>query len=106
MKEVILNDINDFEKAVMKMEVDVRYMLPKHYPYESISIDIERDINMNHSGYSWWMNSNYNVSGHVHSAYPMKDSQYIKVFKTINGAKRNLIKRYKDYFERYNKKDN
>lgn len=42
--------------------------------------------------YSW---KNRGVVGYVH---PLRSSNYVQTFKTLNGAKRNFIKRYKDIY--------
>lgn len=45
-------------------------------------------------GFSWSMERSWENTRNVGYVFPMKGSQYIKMFKTLNGAKSNLIKNY------------
>lgn len=45
-------------------------------------------------GYIWVGELSYKNSGRSGWIYPMKDANYVKYFKTINGMKRNFLKRY------------
>jgi len=45
------------------------------------------------------MEYNYYVSGSVGYIHPLSGSNNVTHFKTEIGAKRNIIKRYKDYFD-------
>jgi hypothetical protein len=59
---------------------------------EHVSFDLD-------SGeYSWIAKISFKNTGNVGYEHPMKNSNYVKTFKTLAGAKRNFLKRWnKDY---------
>lgn len=89
-----------FEKLIMDLDVNVTLDLEK---YGKRLKDVRFDsINVGIHGlhYSWSATISYKNSGMVGYDYPMKNVNYIKTFATINGAKRNFIKRYKEQYEK------
>jgi hypothetical protein len=48
--------------------------------------------------YCWCAQYSYKNRGLVGYVHPLKSSNYVQTFKTLNGAKRNFIKRYKDIY--------
>jgi hypothetical protein len=98
MTEVNVDKIDDFKKFVEAMEVNVRYLLPDNFRYKWVKIDKGKEYYSGEIQYSWSMEYNYKTSGCVGYIYPMSGTQRVTQFKTENGAKRNFIKKYNDYF--------
>ena len=74
----IIKDTKKFYEFIIYCEVGISYRTPG-WGYESFQIDKHNDE------YNWAI---YNK---IHGIYPMKDSHYIKMFKTELGAKKALI---------------
>lgn len=50
--------------------------------------------------YSWSAEYSFKNIGCVGYVYPLRSSNYVQTFKTLKGAKRNFIKRYKNTYEK------
>jgi len=78
----------DYEKIktqIMELEIDIKLPLPFSWPYEYLTID--KEIEQGEVMYTWSLKRREG-GGHL---YPSQNINYIKVFKTIKGAKRNVI---------------
>lgn len=69
-----------FESTVMNAELN------ENYEFRGIMFI----INSENGEYCW----SAKRSGRISWSYPMKNSQYVKKFKTLNGVKRSLIKHF------------
>lgn len=82
------NNGPDKEKLVERiMEVWIREIVDLstlHDHFTEVSFTYNR-----HEGYSWIARTKYGVN----LVFPSQSSQEIKTFKTLNGAKRNFIRR-------------
>lgn len=102
MEEIIVKEVGDFKSFVESMNVNVKYLLPKNLRYKWVKIEQGKDYITGETEYGWAMEYNYRMAGSVGYIYPMAGGDKVKSFKTSNGAKRNLIKRYQDYFNSNN----
>jgi len=88
-----------FKAKVMEAEVNKTFQIAEDFPFCSFIIDdANKDDPDNEGAFSWTADHNYNVSKNVGYVMPLKSSNYIKVFKTVAGAKRNLIKYFSYLF--------
>lgn len=54
------------------------------------------------NGYSFTAKHSYETSGNTRVEFPMKSAQTVKFFKTLEGVKKNFIKKFEDMFnEKY-----
>ncbi len=99
MTEIKIDHIDNFEVFVNTMELNTRYMLPDACRYKWVKIEKNPHHYTKEIEYSWTMEYNYRVAGCTGYIFPMKDSNYVKKFKTESGARRNFYKKYVDIFE-------
>ncbi len=87
-------NINDKIKEIWEAKINVKIDLKN---IEAVFLDdVEFDQNSNDSIYRE-SRGLYSWSAHYdnwRNVFPMKDANYVKEFKTLNGAKRNFIKSY------------
>lgn len=72
----------NYAEQIMRAEINQKVLLP--YPYDEVIFDYTNGL-----GYSWMAGSGF---PHI---FPMKNSRDVKFFRTLTGAKRNLIRKAK-----------
>jgi len=97
--EVKIDKIDNFQKFVESMEVNIKYWLPANFRYKWIRIEQGTDYFSEEEYFSWAMEYNYDVAGTSGYIYPLKGWNTVKRFKTKKGATKNFYKAYADYFE-------
>ena len=85
--------MNDIDK-VLNSKVNEEMFLDNSFIYK-VKFEIETLLTepkyKNGTYYSW---TAYSQSQKWRCFFPMKDTNYVKFFKTLNGAKRNFIRTY------------
>ena len=71
-------------REILEAELEKEILLPENSYYFKVRFTHDS------SGYSWVA---YGGTERWRAYYPMKDGNYVKFFKTLNGAKRNFIKK-------------
>lgn len=83
-RTAIMTDKNIVITAIMALPLNTQLEL-NHYAFRSIEFDITD------GEYCWCARTHYNYGGGL--TFPMKSTHLVRTFKTLNGAKRNFIKR-------------
>jgi hypothetical protein len=106
MDIIQIDKIEDFKKFIESINVNTIYVLPPIFRYRWIKIEKANEYFSKEIYFSWTMEYNYSISGAVGYIYPLSSNSKVAHFKTEGGAKRNLLKRYKDYFDSKIQKNN
>jgi hypothetical protein len=78
----------EFIKKVEAAKLDEVFQIADGFPYKNFSFD-----NIDEDGeFSWAAERDYQVTGSVGYIFPMRTTQLVKTFKTMAGAKKNMIK--------------
>jgi hypothetical protein len=92
--DIDLSTYDQMKKFVNQMDMEILYKLPTNLKWESMVIEYDGGY-----GYSWYIKNNYNRSGQTRHIYSSAGNNNVKFFKTLNGCKRNLIKRFELYYQ-------
>lgn len=86
-------DKEEFLSFIENAQTDQKIDFPKSFSYKHVVFDtlLENGKLL----YTWSSES----KGSVINIYPMKNSNYVKYFKTLAGAKRNFIKQLSYLFK-------
>lgn len=90
-----------FKDLIIDLDVNVTLDLEKYGKYLKDVRFSCREYNKGEGlRYSWTASISHKNSGMVGYVHPLRTSNYVQLFKTLKGAKRNFIKRYKEYYEK------
>lgn len=83
-----------FEEAVKTAKINEIFQIGKEMPYKNFSFDCDDG-----GEFSWVAERNYDVLGSVGYVFPLRSSNMVKSFKTLDGAKRNMLRYFSWIFE-------
>ena len=98
MEQITVETIGNVAEFINSVRLNTYYLLPKDCRYSKVKIEKRTDPFTKELLYSYMLEYNYAVTGMVSTIFPMKDAQYVKRFKTEDGAKRSTIKKYAQHF--------
>lgn len=89
-----------FADLINNLDVDVTLDLEKYGKYLK---DVRFSCREYHKGegvrYIWSASISHKNSGMCGYVHPLRNSDYVQLFKTLKGAKRNFIRRYEGIYE-------
>jgi hypothetical protein len=85
----------EFAAKVEAAKLNEIFQIADDFPYMNFSFD-----NLDDDGeFSWAAERNHKVTGSVGYVFPMRTTQLVKTFKTMAGAKRNMLRYFSWIFE-------
>lgn len=90
----------EFKEKVIPAKLNETFDINPSFPYKFFRIDDDCKGQVEDGKiYSWSADGRYEVVGHSRFVCPTISTNMVKTFKTINGAKRNLIKHFSYLWE-------